>query len=49
MISGMYLGEVVRNVLVDLVKSGDILNGKLSEKLNSKGEFETAFVTQVEL
>lgn len=49
MISGMYMGEVVRNALVDLVNDGEILNGELSEKLNTRGEFETAFVTQIEL
>lgn len=45
----MYLGEVVRNVLVDLVNDGEILNGSLSEKLKIRGEFETAFITQIEL
>nr|XP_039262851.1 hexokinase-2-like [Styela clava] len=49
MISGMYMGEVVRNILVDLVQSGSILGGHLTEKLNTFGDFETAFVTQIEL
>ena len=49
MISGMYMGEVVRNILVDLVNTGDLFGGHLSENLGTFGEFETAFLTQIEL
>jgi len=48
MISGMYLGEIVRLVLCDLTKSGVLFNGKLSPALSTSGKFETSFVSQIE-
>ncbi|KAJ8263452.1 hypothetical protein COCON_G00159090 [Conger conger] len=48
MISGMYLGEVVRNVLLDFTSKGLLFRGNLSERLKSRGIFETRFLSQIE-
>ncbi|XP_035235228.1 hexokinase-2 isoform X1 [Anguilla anguilla] len=48
MISGMYLGEVVRNVLLDFTARGLLFRGRLSERLKSRGIFETRFLSQIE-
>ncbi|XP_062307276.1 hexokinase-2 isoform X2 [Osmerus eperlanus] len=48
MISGMYLGEVVRNVLLDFTSKGLLFRGKLSERLKTRGIFETKFLSQIE-
>jgi len=48
MISGMYLGEIVRLVLCNLTSNGVIFNGKTSPALQTKGKFETSFVSQIE-
>uniref|UniRef100_A0A8C2DNK8 Hexokinase-2 n=1 Tax=Cyprinus carpio TaxID=7962 RepID=A0A8C2DNK8_CYPCA len=48
MISGMYLGEIVRNVLLDFTAKGLLFRGKLSERLKSRGIFETKFLSQIE-
>ncbi|KAM9744414.1 hexokinase-2 [Menidia menidia] len=48
MISGMYLGEIVRNVLVDFTEKGLLFRGKMSERLKSWGIFETKFLSQIE-
>uniref|UniRef100_A0A8C3ART1 Hexokinase-2 n=1 Tax=Cyclopterus lumpus TaxID=8103 RepID=A0A8C3ART1_CYCLU len=48
MISGMYLGEVVRNVLIDFTAKGLLFKGKLSERLKTQGIFETKFLSQIE-
>merc|ERR1712183_671256 len=48
MISGMYLGEIVRLVLVNLTKQGALFNGKISPALSTYGTFETSFVSQIE-
>lgn len=48
MISGMYLGEVVRNVLMDLTDRGLLFTGKLSERLRARGIFPTKFLSQIE-
>lgn len=50
MISGMYLGEIVRTVLVDLINTGYIfkkLNLKANE-LSEKYKFETAYMSRIE-
>ena len=41
LISGMYLGELVRLILVDAVKQGIIFDGQEQGALLSKGKFET--------
>ncbi|KAG7318138.1 hypothetical protein KOW79_017893 [Hemibagrus wyckioides] len=48
MISGMYLGEIVRNVLLDFTSKGLLFRGKLSERLKTRGIFETKFLSQIE-
>ncbi|XP_070402484.1 hexokinase-2 isoform X1 [Nothobranchius furzeri] len=48
MISGMYLGEIVRNVLIDFTSKGLLFRGKMSERLKSRGIFETKFLAQIE-
>ncbi|KAB5528744.1 hypothetical protein PHYPO_G00143710 [Pangasianodon hypophthalmus] len=49
MISGMYLGEIVRNVLLDFTAKGLLFRGKLSERLKTRGIFETKFLSQIEI
>lgn len=48
MISGMYLGEIVRNVLMDFTTKGLLFRGKLSDRLKTRGIFETKFLSQIE-
>ncbi|CEH14533.1 probable glucokinase [Ceraceosorus bombacis] len=47
MISGMYLGEVVRTVLIHLVDSLHLFQGFSSELLNKQYGFDTAYVSAV--
>ncbi|KAJ3208730.1 hexokinase A [Entophlyctis luteolus] len=50
LISGMYLGEIVRFVLADLVKTGEIFvaGGSKSKTLQVPYAFETAFMSRIE-
>ncbi|XP_055017310.1 hexokinase-2 isoform X1 [Boleophthalmus pectinirostris] len=48
MISGMYLGEIVRNVLIEFTNKGLLYHGKVSERLKTRGIFETKFLSQIE-
>ncbi|XP_004072203.1 glucokinase [Oryzias latipes] len=48
LISGKYMGELVRLVLMKLVKENLLFNGEASEQLRTRGSFETRFVSQVE-
>uniref|UniRef100_A0A8C7DDR0 Hexokinase-2 n=1 Tax=Oncorhynchus kisutch TaxID=8019 RepID=A0A8C7DDR0_ONCKI len=48
MISGMYLGEIVRNILLEFTTKGLLFRGKLSERLKTRGIFETKFLSQIE-
>ncbi|XP_028651798.1 hexokinase-1 [Erpetoichthys calabaricus] len=48
MCSGMYLGEIVRNILIDLTKRGFLFRGQISEALKTRGIFETKFLSQIE-
>ncbi|XP_077600673.1 hexokinase-2-like isoform X2 [Stigmatopora nigra] len=48
MISGMYLGEIVRHVLLELTEKGLMFRGKQSERLKTWGIFETKFLSQIE-
>jgi len=48
MISGMYMGEVVRQVLVDLVNEGLIFAGQDHENLMKHGRFYTKYVSEIE-
>lgn len=48
MISGMYLGEIVRNILISFTKRGLLFRGRISERLKTRGIFETKFLSQIE-
>ncbi|XP_028276726.1 hexokinase-2-like [Parambassis ranga] len=48
MISGMYLGEIVRLVLVRLTEDKLLFNGQTSEALLTQGKFETRFISEIE-
>ncbi|CAL8265586.1 unnamed protein product [Merluccius merluccius] len=48
MISGMYLGEVVRLVLVKLTQQKLLFDGQPSPDLLSQGTFETRFISEIE-
>lgn len=49
MISGMYLGEIVRLVLLDLIRTGEIFSGQeRSLKLDVPYAFETATMSRIE-
>uniref|UniRef100_A0A8C1UI90 Hexokinase-2 n=1 Tax=Cyprinus carpio TaxID=7962 RepID=A0A8C1UI90_CYPCA len=48
MTSGMYLGEIVRRILIDLTKHGLLFRGRITERLKTKGIFETKFLSQIE-
>lgn len=48
MTSGMYLGEIVRQILIDLTKRGLLFRGRITERLKTKGIFETKFLSQIE-
>ncbi|XP_035998715.1 hexokinase-2 [Fundulus heteroclitus] len=48
MISGMYLGEIVRLVLLDLTKEKLLFKGEVSEALTTPGKFETKFISEIE-
>lgn len=48
MISGMYLGEIVRLVLCELTKQHVLFDGVGSDALFTRGRFETAYLTQIE-
>merc|ERR1711983_375854 len=46
MISGMYMGEVVRQVLIDLVHEGLMFVGQNTENLFQHGRFYTKYVCE---
>ncbi|XP_033479456.2 hexokinase HKDC1-like [Epinephelus lanceolatus] len=46
--SGMYLGEVVRQVLLDLTSGGLLFRGHVTEALKTPGIFETKYLSQIE-
>lgn len=48
MISGMYLGELVRLVLVKFTKNGLIFSGTGSDLLFERGKFYTKYVSEIE-
>ena len=48
MISGMYMGEVARQVLVDLVRENLIFVGKDTSNLMKHGRFYTKYVSEIE-
>ncbi|CAM9229337.1 unnamed protein product [Lampetra fluviatilis] len=48
MMSGMYLGEIVRHVLLDLTRQGLLFRGRVSPRLMLPGIFETKFLSHIE-
>ncbi|MCI4376193.1 hypothetical protein PGIGA_G00185570 [Pangasianodon gigas] len=48
MTSGMYLGEIVRQILIDLTKRDLLFRGHITECLKTRGIFETKFLSQIE-
>ncbi|XP_006901239.1 PREDICTED: hexokinase-2-like [Elephantulus edwardii] len=47
MISGMYLGEVVHNILIDFTKRGLLFSGRISERLKTRGILEIKFLSPI--
>lgn len=45
MISGMYLGEIVRLAAMALVKDGGLFGGNAGDKFTVRESFETRFVS----
>ncbi|KAA1076804.1 glucokinase, variant 2 [Puccinia graminis f. sp. tritici] len=48
MVSGMYLGELTRNVLMDMIDEGVLFEGHSTEKLNRHYGFDTALMSQID-
>ncbi|XP_042212278.1 hexokinase type 2-like isoform X2 [Homarus americanus] len=48
MISGMYMGEIARQVLVRLVSEGLLFGGYTSDFLLEKGSFFTKYISEIE-
>lgn len=48
MISGMYLGEVVRLALVKLAQEKMLFGGEVSEALLTPYTFETRYISEIE-
>ncbi|XP_078079054.1 hexokinase HKDC1-like [Mustelus asterias] len=48
MISGMYLGEIVRTILINFTKQGILFRGFISHALTSKDIFETKYLSEIE-
>ncbi|XP_034745900.1 hexokinase-4-like [Etheostoma cragini] len=48
MISGMYLGELARLLLVKLAEDQLLFGGRTSETLRTPGTFETKFISEIE-
>lgn len=48
MTSGMYLGEVVRQTLLDLTRRGLLFRGHVTEALKTPGIFQTKYLSQIE-
>lgn len=48
MISGLYLGEVTRLVIKDLIATGELFGGKCNAELDQPYNFETAYMSRIE-
>ncbi|KAG9061928.1 glucokinase [Linnemannia hyalina] len=48
MIAGMYLGEITRNVLLDLIDNRLLFRGRSSHKLDTPWEFLTEYMSVIE-
>ncbi|KAM4749480.1 hexokinase-3 isoform 1-T2 [Rhinophrynus dorsalis] len=48
LISGMYLGEIVRQILIVLTECGILFGGKISQRLQTRDIFPTKFLSLIE-
>ena len=48
MISGMYMGEVARQVLAHLIEEGLLFSDQPCEAIKDKGQFFTKFISEIE-
>lgn len=48
MISGKYLGEIVRQALLKLINAGFLFEGKSSDVLNKFEGFKSSYLSKVE-
>ena len=47
MISGMYLGCIAQQCMIDLVQKSLLLEGKLTPELEKYDNFDTKYVSQI--
>ena len=47
MVSGMYLGELVRVTLCKLTKDKALFGGKINDKLKKKENFTTKMISEI--
>ncbi|ORY00624.1 hypothetical protein K493DRAFT_312757 [Basidiobolus meristosporus CBS 931.73] len=47
MISGLYLGEITRNILIDLIDRNIIFGSRCSKEMNEPFNFDTAYVSSI--
>lgn len=48
MVSGMYLGEIVRQILIELTEKGILMEGISSDELKTPKAFKTAYISAIE-
>lgn len=48
LVSGMYMGELVRLILLKMAKRGLLFKGSVSDALRTKGRFQTKHVCMIE-
>ncbi|KAG8001478.1 Hexokinase-1, partial [Nibea albiflora] len=48
MVSGMYMGELVRLILVKMAREGLLFEGRITPELLTKGKFETKHLSAIE-
>lgn len=48
MISGMYLGEIVRHTLLHLTSLGVLFRGQQTQRLQTRDIFKTKFLSEIE-
>lgn len=48
MVSGMYMGELVRLILVKMAREGLLFEGRITPELLTKGKIETKHISAIE-
>lgn len=48
MVSGMYMGELVRLILVKMAREGMLFEGRITPELLTKGKIETKHISAIE-